>query len=209
MIKIHHLNFSRSTRIIWLMEELGQPYKIVPHTRNLATFRSPLSLEEVHPLGKAPVIEDGDLVLAESGAIIEYVLARYGHGKLAPSPSGPTWPDYIEWLHYAEGSAMLPVLLHLLGTLMGGLSEGLTAFVTPDIAKNLTYISDAVSREGYLLGDEFTAADIQMSYVLEIAKSGKLLGAYPEIEGYMARLEERPAYRRAVERGGPVPLPLG
>ena len=111
MITIHHLNFSRSTRIIWLMEELGEPYEIVPHTRNPNTFRSPQTLDRIHALGKAPVIEDGALVIAESGAIIEYVIATYGRGKLIPAQSGPAWARYIGWLHFAEGSAMMPLLV--------------------------------------------------------------------------------------------------
>lgn len=208
MIKIHHLNFSRSTRIIWLMEELDQPYELVPHTRDPATFRSPPTLDQVHPLGKAPVIEDGALVLAESGAIIEYVIATYGGGKLAPA-SGPDWARYLGWLHFAEGSAMMPLLVHLLGMLTGGLPDGLKGFITPDIEKSLTYTAAAIPDDGYLMGDAFTGADIQMSYVLEVARMGKVLDAYPSLEKYMARLEARPAYQRAFQRGGPVRLPLG
>ena len=128
MITIHHLNFSRSTRIIWLMEELGEPYEIVPHTRNPDTFRSPQTLDHIHPLGKAPVIEDGALVMAELGAIIEYVIATYGGGKLIPARSGPAWARYIGWLHFAEGSAMMPLLVHLLGMLTGGLPDGTQGF---------------------------------------------------------------------------------
>jgi len=159
MITIHHLNFSRSTRIIWLMEELGEPYEIVPHTRDPNTFRSPQTLDRIHPLGKAPVIEDGALVIAESGAIIEYVIATYGRGKLIPAQSGPA-------------------------------------------------IAAEIPDNGYLT-DAFSGADIQMSYVLEVARMGKLLAAYPSLEKYMARLEQRPAYKRSIERGGPVRLPLG
>jgi glutathione S-transferase len=170
MIKIHHLNFSRSTRIIWLMEELGEPYELVPHTRNPNTFRSPPTLDRIHPLGKAPVIEDGALVMAESGAIIEYVIATYGHGKLAPAQSGPAWARYIGWLHFAEGSAMMPLLVHLLGMLTGGLPDGIKDFIAPDIEKTLKYIGGAIPDNGYLMGDAFSGADIQMSYVLEVAR---------------------------------------
>jgi glutathione S-transferase len=209
MITIHHLNFSRSTRIIWLMEELGEPYQLVPHTRDPSTFRSPQTLDRIHPLGKAPVIEDGTLVMAESGAIIEYVIATYGHGKLAPAPSGPAWARYIGWLHFAEGSAMMPLLVHLLGMLTGGLPDGLKGFIAPDIEKTLKYIAAEIPDNSYLTGNAFSGADIQMSYVLEVARMGKLLDAYPSLEKYMARLEQRPAYRRSIERGGPVRLPLG
>jgi glutathione S-transferase len=209
MIKIHHLNFSRSTRIIWLMEELGEPYEIVAHSRNPATFRSPASLDAVHPLGKAPVIEDGALKLVESGAIIEYLIATYGNGKLAPAPQGAAWATYLSWLHFAEGSAMMPVLVHFLGNLTGGMSEGLKGFIDPEIAKTLDYLAASIPADGYLMGAEFTGADINMSYVLEVARMGKLLDDHPSLEAYMGRLEQRPAFKRAIERGGPVKLPLG
>ena len=191
------------------MEELGEPYQLVPHTRDLSTFRSPPTLDRIHPLGKAPVIEDGTLVMAESGAIIEYVIATYGHGKLAPAQSGPAWARYIGWLHFAEGSAMMPLLVHLLGMLTGGLPDGLKGFITPDIEKTLKCIAAETPDNGYLTGNAFSGADIQMSYVLEVARMGKLLDAYPSLEKYMTRLEQRPAYKRSVERGGPVRLPLG
>jgi glutathione S-transferase len=208
MIKIHHLNNSRSTRIIWLMEELGEPYQIVPHTRDPNTFRSPQTLERVHPLGKAPVIEDEALVLAESGAIIEYLVLTYGRGKFGPAPGGPSWARYIELLHFAEGSAMFPLLVHLLGSLTGGLSDGLKGFITPDIAKTLKYLDAEVARNGYLMAEGFTGADIHMSYVIEMARMGKLNEPYASLEAWMSRLEQRPAYKRAIERGGPVRLPI-
>jgi len=163
MIKIHHLNHSRSTRVIWLMEELNEPYEIVQHMRDPNTFRSPQTLERVHLLGKAPVIEDGPLMLAESGAIIEYLILTYGRGKLAPAPGGSSWARYIELLHFAEGSAMFPLLVHLLGMFTGGLSDGLKGFITPDIAKILKYLDAEVARNGYLMAEGFTGADIQMS----------------------------------------------
>ena len=187
MIKIHHLNFSRSTRIIWLMEEMGEPYEIVPYSRNPNTFRSPQTLERVHPLGKAPVIEDGPLMLAESGAIIEYLISTYGRGKLAPAPGGSSWARYIELLHFAEGSAMFPLLVHLLGMFTGGLSDGLKGFITPDIAKILKYLDAEVARNGYLMAEGFTGADIQMSYVIEIARMGKLHEPYASLEAWMSR----------------------
>jgi glutathione S-transferase len=208
MIRIHHLNHSRSTRVIWLMEELGEPYELTLHTRDPATFRSPSSLQEVHPLGKAPVIEDGTLRLAESGAIIEYLITTYGRGRLAPAPGQPSWPRYIELLHFAEGSAMFPLLTHLLGLFTGGLSDGLKGFIAPDIAKTLSHIEAEVGRHGHLLPEGFTGADIQISYVLEMARMGQLTAPYPGLDAYMARLEARPAYKRAFERGGPMRLPL-
>jgi glutathione S-transferase len=209
MIKIHHLNFSRSTRIIWLMEEIGAKYEIVAHARDPQTFRSPPSLAEVHTLAKAPVIEDGALVLVESGAIIEYLLTKYGNGQLVPPTDDPAWAHYLEWLHFVEGSAMFPLLTHLLGILTGGLPDGLKGFITPDIGKSLTYVADAVQGGGWLLGELFSGADIQMSYLLEIADMGGLLGGYPALFSYKARLEQRPGYQRALAVGGPMRLPIG
>ena len=213
MIRVHHLNFSRSTRAIWLLEELGQPYEIVAHTRNPETLRAPASLEAVHPLGKAPVVEvtiDGAVVkLAESGAMIEYLVATYGADRLAPAQGSAEWARYIEWLHYAEGSAMLPLLVHLLGGLTGGLSAGLSGFIAPDIDRTLRYIGAAVAANGHLLASGFSGADVQMAYVIEMARMGKLTGGHPELEAYMTRLEARPAFKRAIERGGPMRLPLG
>lgn len=207
MIKVHHLNYSRSTRILWLMEELGLPYEIVPYSRDPQTFRAPDSLKGIHPLGKAPVIEDGDLILAESGAIVEYIIARHGGGRLAPAADTPEWAAYIEWLHYAEGSAMFPILAQLLGAMSGGIG-GLAGFVEPEIKKTLAYIAGQVQPTGYLLA-EFSGADIQMFYVIEAAKMGGMLGDYPALTDYLARLESRPAFKIALEKGGPVALPVG
>jgi len=207
MIKVHHLNYSRSTRILWLLEELDLPYEIVPYSRDPRTFRAPDSLKGVHPLGKAPVIEDGDLVLAESGAIVEYVVARYGGGRLAPAAETPEWAAYIEWLHYAEGSAMFPILTQLLGSMSGGLG-GLGDFVGPEIQKTLAFVAGAVQPSGYLLA-EFGAADIQMFYVIEAARMGGMLTDFPALTAYLERLEARPAFRTALEKGGPVALPVG
>jgi glutathione S-transferase len=209
MIKVHHLKYSRSTRILWLLEELEQPYEIVTYARDRTTMRAPKSLEAVHPLGKAPVIEDDGVVLAESGAIIGYVVATYGNGRLAPAIGAPMWPAYIEWLHYAEGSAMMPILLHLLGGLTGGgLPSNLRDFVEPEIVRHLGYIESRLGGGSYLLGEDFSAADIQMFYVLEVAMMGKRLEDHPVLRSYLARLEGRPAFQRALGRGGPVVLPL-
>lgn len=207
MIKVHHLNYSRSTRILWLMEELELPYELVTYSRDPDSFRAPDSLKGIHPLGKAPVIEADGLVISESGAIVEYVVTRHGGGQLAPATEAPEWAAYIEWLHYAEGSAMFPILVHLLGQMAGG-AGGLAAFAEPEIQKTLAYIAGAVQPSGYLLAD-FSAADIQMFYVIEAAKMGGLLTDYPALTDYLDRLETRPAFKRALEKGGPVALPLG
>ena len=140
-------------------------------------------------------------MIAELGAIIEYVIATYGRGKLIPAQSGPAWSRYIGWLHFAEGSAMMPLLVHLLGMLTGGLPDGLKGFIVWDIEKTLKYIAVEIPDNGYLM-DAFSGADIQMSYV-EVARMGKLLAAYPSLEKYMARLEQRPAYQRSIEIKSP------
>jgi glutathione S-transferase len=209
MIKVHHLNFSRSTRILWLLEELGVPYEVVPHTRDPMTLRAPPSLKAVHPLGKAPVIEDGELMIAESGAAIEYLVEAYGGGALAPSGRGADWARYIEWLHYAEGSAMLAPLVGFLGGVTGGLSPGLKGFVDAELKLHLDHISTAIDGGGWLMGDLFTGADIQLFYVLEIAAMIRALDGHPAVRAYLERCRARPAFRRAIEVGGPVALPVG
>jgi glutathione S-transferase len=208
MITVHHLNYSRSTRILWLLEELGEPYEIMTYERDSRTLRAPKSLATVHPLGRAPVIQDGARTLAESGAIIEYLIDKYGHGRLAPARASAEWPVYLEWLHFAEGSAMTWLLLDLLGGFTGGLSPALKAIIDPEIAKTLAYLSASMTAAGFLVGASLTGADIQMFYVLEMARMVKRLSGYPILETYLKALEQRPAYRRAIERGGPVALPI-
>jgi glutathione S-transferase len=209
MLIVHHLKFSRSTRVIWLLEELGEPYRLISYDRDPQTMRAPAALAAVHPLGKAPVIQDGDLTLAESGAIISYVLATYGRGRLAPPPGTPDWACHEEWLHYAEGSLVMPVLLPLLGGMMGGLPEALQRFVQPEIRKHLDYVGGRLQGRDHVMGAAFTAADIQLHYVLGIARTGGLLADRPAITAYLDRLEARPAFRKAIEVGGPLSLPRG
>ena len=208
MLKLHHLKYSRSTRIIWLMEELGLPYELVSYDRDPATFRAPDSLLNSNPLGKAPTIEDGDLVIFESGAIIEYVVETYGNGRLAPAKGERERAKFLEWLHFAEGSAMLWVVVVLLGKMTGDTSGGVQDFVRPELEKTLNYLASALASNDYLLASCFSAADIQMSYVIEAARMGGMLDGQPGLTAYLERLEQRPAYRRAIEKGGPVALPL-
>ena len=196
------------TRIIWLMEELGEPYEIVPHTRKSQHIPLAADARPDPPARQGTGHRGWCARYGQLGAIIEYVIATYGGGKLIPARSGPAWARYIGWLHFAEGSAMMPLLVHLLGMLTGGLPDGLKGFIAPDIEKTLKYIAAEIPDNGYLT-DAFSGADIQMSYVLEVARMGKLLAGYPSLEKYMARLEQRPAYKRSIERGGPVRLPLG
>ena len=204
MITLHHLTFSRSTRIIWLLEELELPYNLVTHERG-PDMRAPASLKAVHPLGKAPVIEDDGLILAESGAIIEHIVSTHGGGRLAPAPGTAEHAKWREWLHYAEGSVMMPVLITLFGN-RTGLTEGMRAFITPESDAHLGFVARAVTGSGYLL-DGFSSADIQMSYVVQVAQMAGLLEPRPALSDYLARLEARPAFAKSIAIGGPVALP--
>lgn len=201
MLKVHHLNNSRSQRILWLMEELGLDYEIVPYQRDATTNLAPAALAAVHPLGKSPVVEDGEIKIAESGAIIEYVVERHGGGRLAPDPKSADHVAYIEWLHYAEGSAMLPLMLNLYLMRLGEAAAPLQPRVESEIANHLGYISGALGDRDYLLGD-FTGADVQVSFVMELARAFGKLAAYPNLNAYIDRLHARPAFKRSVEKGG-------
>ncbi|WP_158915889.1 glutathione S-transferase family protein [Caulobacter sp. S45] len=206
MITLHHLNFSRSSRVLWLLEELGLKYNLVKYERN-ERFRAPPELAKVHPLGKAPVIQDGDLILAESAVILNYINAKYGEGRLAPAPGTREHDLHEEWLQYVESSAAFPIMLKLIGGMTGGLTEGLDRFTGPSISKTLDYVAAGVGQGPYLLGEIFSLADIQFSYLLEMAAHGGLLAKYPALTTYLEQLKSRPAFVRAVEIGGPMTPP--
>ena len=198
MLTVYHLNESRSVRILWLLEEIGAPYQIVRFERD-ATRRAPPELVEVHPLGKAPVIRDGDLVLAESGAIVEYLVERHGGGRLAPRPDTAAWGLYLHWLHFAEGTAMLPLLLDLflgMGMIPGGKDGLLGGFVKTELTRQLDYVERELGDRQYLLG-AFTAADVMMGFPLDLAERQGHLAGRPRLLGYVERLRARPAYARA------------
>ena len=201
MLKVHHLNNSRSQRIVWLMEELGVEYEIVPYQRDATTNLAPPELKSVHPLGKSPVITDGAITIAESGAIVEYAVARYGGGKLQPDPKSDAHVAYSEWLHYSEGSAMLPLMMNLYLMRLGEAGAPLHERVASEIDNNLAYIAGALGDKEYLLG-EFTGADLQMSFVMEVARAFGKLAPYPTLAAYIARLQARPAFKRSIEKGG-------
>lgn len=206
MITVHHLGFSRSTRILWLLEELGLPYELVRHDRN-ERFKAPVALGSVHPVGKAPVIQDGDLVLAESAVILTYINATYGAGRFAPEPRTNAFFKHEEWLHYAESTAGFPIMSMRIGALTGGVSEGLKTFLAPVLAKTLDHIAGAVRSQPFLMGESLTLADIQMSYLLEVAQRTGLLGGHPELPRYLDRLKARPAFVKAESIGGPMMQP--
>jgi glutathione S-transferase len=206
MLKLHYLVNSRAQRILWLLEELGLDYELVIYPRDPKTNFAPPELKAIHPLGKSPLLEDNGRVLAESGAIIDYVVRHYGHGRLAPAQDSAEYDTYVHWLHYAEGSAMVPFLL---GVYVGRLGEAGTPLkprISSEMMNHLGYISGALEKGDYLLGDTFSAADIQMSFVLEAARATGLLESFAPLGPYLERLHARPAFQRAVQRGGPLQL---
>jgi len=204
MLKVHHLNNSRSQRILWLLEELGTPYEIVKYQRLSPMPLAPPELKEVHPLGKSPVITDGDRTIAESGAIVEYIIDRYGNGRLRPKPGSDDYWKYVEWMHYAEGSAMLPLLLALYAGLLGDAADLLRPRIDGEIATNLSYMEAGLGDRAFFVGSDLTGADIQLLFVLEAA--GSRLEPYPALMAYRDRMHARPAYQRGIEKGGPYQL---
>ncbi|TPG21271.1 glutathione S-transferase [Variovorax guangxiensis] len=222
MITVHHLNNSRSQRVLWLLEELELPYEIVHYQRDPKTMLAPPELRKVHPLGKSPVVTtDEGLVLAESGAIIETVIERYGQGRLAPATGSEQALRYRYWLHYAEGSAMPPLLLKLIFDKIenakmpffikpiakGIAGKAKAGFVSPNIRTHLDFMEGELGRSDWFAGTEFTGADIQMSFPVEAARArGGLDESRPRLMAWLARIHARPAYQRALERGGPYGL---
>jgi glutathione S-transferase len=204
MIIVHHLNNSRSQRVLWLLEELGIEYEIKFYERDAKTMLAPESLRQVHQLGKSPVITDADLTIAESGAIIEYLVDRYGNGRLIPASGTPEHLRYKYWLHYAEGSAMPPLVMRLILNNFGaGNSSVVSGFVAPQIKLHFDYIECELRKNTWFAGEKFTAADIQMSFPLEIvAMLPGEVESRPKLKEFIERIHGRPAYKRALERGG-------
>ena len=219
MLIVHHLNNSRSQRVLWLLEELGVAYDIVRYQRE-PDMRAPAELRAIHPLGKSPVITDNGNTIAESGAIAEYLIETYGNGRLIPAPKTPERLRYTYWLHYAEGSAMPPLFLKLLFTLMPkrapallrplvrkASNQAMTAFVNPQLKLHMGFWESELSKSEWFAGDAFTAADIQMSFPLEAAAArGGLDHGHPKATAFLERIHARPAYQRALEKGGPYTL---
>ena len=203
MIVVHHLNNSRSQRIPWLLEELGVPYRLEQHQRDAKTNLAPPELRAIHPLGKSPVIQDGDLTLAESGAIIEYLVERYGAGRLMPQRGSNEHVRYLFWMHFAEGTIMLHMVARLYLIRVGEAAKAMLARVEAMIGDELDLVEGELGRSAHLAGTEFSAADVQMVFPLEFAASGGLLTArHAKLRDYLAHMQARPAYRRAVEKGG-------
>ena len=202
MLIVHHLNDSRSQRILWLLEELGTPYEIKKYQRDAVTNLAPPELKAIHPLGKSPVVTDGDEVLAESGMIID-VLARRAGSDLAVGVDSPLYPAYAHWLHFAEGSAMTPFLLALYTARLGDAAAPLMPRISSEIMNHLSYLEMSLAGRSHLVGDRLTGADIQMSFVGEIAKGQGALASLPNTKAWLEGLHARPQWQTALEKGGP------
>ncbi|MBQ0762293.1 glutathione S-transferase family protein [Marinobacter psychrophilus] len=217
MITVHHLNNSRSQRILWMLEELGVPYEIQHYKRDPKSMLAPDSLKKIHPLGKSPVITDGDLVIAESGAIIEYLARTYGKDTMLPKSGGQAWLDYTYWLHYAEGSLMPPLLMRLvfekvktspMPFFVKPVARGIAnktneVFIGPMIKMHLDFVESHLAKNTWFLGDNLSAADIQMSFPLEASVARGITGKNrPSITAWVKSVHARPAYRIALEKGG-------
>jgi glutathione S-transferase len=221
MIVVHHLNNSRSQRVLWLLEELGVPYEVKRYQRDAKTMLAPPELRAVHPLGKSPVIEDAGQTLAESGAIVEYLAERYGEGRLAPAAGTPARLRYRYWMHFAEGTAQPPLLMKLIfdrvekapmpffvrPVARAIARRAKAGYVQPNIERNLDFMEGELAQREWFAGDAFSAADVQMSFPLEAARArGGLDERRPRLMGFLERIHARPAYRRAIERGGAYAL---
>jgi glutathione S-transferase len=202
MIVVHHLNDSRSQRILWLLEELGAPYEIKRYQRDAATRLAPPELVAVHPLGKSPVISDGERTVHESGAIIDYIIRHQGGGRLAPKLGTEAHERYLQWLHYAEGSAMLPLMLNMYVGRLGEAGAPLQPRIASEMANHLGYVDAALAGRDWLLGDELTGADIQMSFVGEVGHAMGQADKYPNLKAWVERFQARPAYVAALDKGG-------
>jgi glutathione S-transferase len=204
MLVVHHLNDSRSQRVLWLLEELDVPYEIRHYARDAKTRLAPPELAAVHPLGKSPVLQDSSQTVIESGAIVDYLIRHYGAGRLQPAAGTPDFEAYNQWLHYAEGSAMLPLMLKLYVSRLGEAGAPLAPRIDSELANHLGYVEHSLQGRDWLVGNTFSGADIQMSFVGEAARG--LRASYPAIDAWVKRFQQRPAYQRALQRGGPYAL---
>jgi len=204
MLTLHHLRNSRSDRILWLLEELGLDYQIVRYDRD-PTFRAPPAMREIHELGKSPLVTDGDLVIAESGAIVDYIVTRPGGGRLAPRHSDPAWPRYVFWLHFAEGSLMPWLTMDLLLTsgIVPGVDPGpLAPMLQQELARYLRWMDSDMAGRAFAAGDAFSAADVMLAYALEFAKGRNHLADTKNLVSYLDRMTARDAYQRAKQKAG-------
>lgn len=202
MIEVHHLIESRSRRITWMLEELDLPYEVITYQRDAHTRLAPPELMKIHPLGKAPVLRDGDQVMIESGAIIEYLIRQYGNGQFAPAVGTPDYNRYSQFLHYAEGSAMLPLMLKLYVGRLGEASAPLQPRIQSELANHLGYLNAELADRDYFVGDALSGADVQVSFVAQMAVRGGGRESYPNLARFVDMIEARPAYQRAIGKSG-------
>lgn len=220
MITVHHLNNSRSQRVLWLLEELGVPYEIVKYERDPKTMLAPKALEAIHPLGKSPVITDDGKTIAESGAILEYLVDTYGKGKLVPPAGTQAYVDYRYFMHYAEGSLMPFLLMKLVFNriktqspfLVRPIAKAIAGkvgaqFLDPNLRRHLKFLNDHLAKHGWFAGDDLTAADVQMIFPVEaaVARGGELADV-SQLASWVEKVKQRLAFARAIERGGPYDL---
>ena len=202
MLTLHHLNNSRSQRVLWLMEELGLDYTIKRYERDAETSLAPPELAAVHPLGKSPVLTDGDNTIIESGAIIDYLLRIYGNGKLCPEPGTVAHEEYLQWLHYGEGSAMLPLMLKMYTLRLPDGGEALQPRISDELNRHLGYMNTALEGTDWFVGNSLSGADIQLSFIVEIAPLLFSLESFPNLAAFRQRCQSRPAYQSALAKGG-------
>ncbi|WP_423823113.1 glutathione S-transferase [Salinisphaera sp. SPP-AMP-43] len=219
MITVHHLADSRSQRVLWLLEELGLDYRVERYERDPKTGLAPAALKKVHPLGKSPVITDDQRTVAETGLIVDYIVREHGQGRLAPEPGSEAHLRYAYWLHYAEGSLMPPLLLQLVFDTVEARTPWLARpvaraisgqvkkqFIAPQRRLHFDYLENELRSQDWFAGNRFSAADIMLSFPIEAALSGRRAKrgyGYPQLEAFVANIHARPAYQRALERGGP------
>lgn len=202
MIEVHHLQESRSRRITWLLEELGQPYEVITYQRDPQTMLAPPELLQVHPLGKAPVLRDNGEVFIESGAIIDYLIRRYGNGQFSPAMDTPDYNRYVQLLHYAEGSAMLPLLIKLYVGFLGPAGAPLQPRINSELQNHLGYLNQELEGREFFVGNSLTGADVQLSFVAQSAIKGKGRESFPNLARFVDMIQARPAYQRAIARSG-------
>jgi glutathione S-transferase len=202
MIEVHHLNASRSRRITWLLEELGVEYVVICYARDPVTRLAPPELRAIHPLGKSPVIRDDGRVIIESGAIVDYLVRRYGNGRFAPAAASPDYERYVQFLHYAEGSAMLPLLLKLYIGRLGDAGAPLRPRIQSEVDNHLGWLDRELADRDYFVGDELTGADVQLAFVAQLAVQFCGRDAFENLTRFADRIEARPAYQRAIAKSG-------
>lgn len=203
MLTVHHLNNSRSHRVLWLLEELGLDYELVIHQRDGVTNLAPPELLDIHPLGKSPVVVDDGEVIIESGAIIELITAKYGKGKLAPATDAPDYAKYIQLLHYAEGSVMLPLMLRMYTGRLGDAAAPLEERINSESDNHVGYLNGLLEGREFFVGNDLSAADVQLSFAVEVAGVQGQLGKFSNLQSWLERMKARPAYKAALEKGGP------